>query len=466
MTLFPYRVRQGESPAIIGRRFGVSSAAIVAANPHKPTTMVAGQRTFRSLGVGEQLSVPIGVGATVPIADPAAAHATIREGSRGPDVALWQTIIGSGVDGIFGPNTTAKTKSWQAGHGLAADGIVGPKSWAAALGGAFPAAPAASAPLPAPTVTPVSLPSLPSVSAPAAAMAIATIDPCYSGNVDMICAAQRALGITVDGKYGADTAAAIRKLVPNAPAGCSPRPSWWAPTGKSNCGGGAVPSLPAPTPLPMPSLPPPVATPVSVPAMPPVSLPTSLPGAAPVPIALQALASADPCAPSNSELVCAAQRVLGVTVDGKYGNDTANALRHYVPNAPAGCSPRPSWWSPTGSSNCRGAAPAVTPSAPSAPTFIPTPAPAAPMPVTSPAAAPVIPAGPVQPTVTPPSTSASMTTTGDKKLSTGAIVAGALGAAALVGVIAVATSKKKGTRHHSGGTHHAKKRKSSKKKRR
>jgi hypothetical protein len=40
-----------------------------------------------------------------------------------------------------------------------------------------------------------------------------------------------------------------------------------------------------------------------------------------------------------------------------------------------------------------------------------------------------------------------------KDISTGAIVAGALGLAALVGVVAVAATSKKGA-HHGGGRHH------------
>jgi peptidoglycan hydrolase-like protein with peptidoglycan-binding domain len=66
---------------------------------------------------------------------PITTHATIQQGSSGPDVVLWQKIISVAPDGKFGPATAAATKTWQATHGLTADGIVGPKSWAAALGG-------------------------------------------------------------------------------------------------------------------------------------------------------------------------------------------------------------------------------------------------------------------------------------------------------------------------------------------
>lgn len=56
----------------------------------------------------------------------------LRLGSRGDDVRLWQGIVSTPVDGYYGPNTKAKTVSWQKAHGLAADGDVGPNTWRAA----------------------------------------------------------------------------------------------------------------------------------------------------------------------------------------------------------------------------------------------------------------------------------------------------------------------------------------------
>ena len=44
-----YTVQFGDSPALIARRFGVSMEAIIGANPQKPTTVVAGQRTWQSV---------------------------------------------------------------------------------------------------------------------------------------------------------------------------------------------------------------------------------------------------------------------------------------------------------------------------------------------------------------------------------------------------------------------------------
>ncbi len=60
----------------------------------------------------------------------------IRRGSKGPDVAAWQTVLEAaghslapyGADGSFGGLTERKTKLWQETHGLASDGIVGPRT--------------------------------------------------------------------------------------------------------------------------------------------------------------------------------------------------------------------------------------------------------------------------------------------------------------------------------------------------
>ena len=58
---------------------------------------------------------------------------TIKKGSKGNAVKVWQIIIGAAADGIFGSGTESATKTWQSNHGLTADGIVGAKSWKAGL---------------------------------------------------------------------------------------------------------------------------------------------------------------------------------------------------------------------------------------------------------------------------------------------------------------------------------------------
>ena len=54
---------------------------------------------------------------------------TIKKGSKGKSVKVWQIIIGTTPDGNFGSGTENATKTWQKNHGLTADGIVGKVSW-------------------------------------------------------------------------------------------------------------------------------------------------------------------------------------------------------------------------------------------------------------------------------------------------------------------------------------------------
>jgi hypothetical protein len=54
---------------------------------------------------------------------------TIKKGSKGKAVKIWQIIMGATADGVFGPITEQKTKQFQQKNGLVADGIVGPKTW-------------------------------------------------------------------------------------------------------------------------------------------------------------------------------------------------------------------------------------------------------------------------------------------------------------------------------------------------
>lgn len=58
---------------------------------------------------------------------------TIKNGSKGKAVKIWQIIIGADIDGDFGKDTLAKTKAFQKAHNLTVDGIVGTKTWKAGL---------------------------------------------------------------------------------------------------------------------------------------------------------------------------------------------------------------------------------------------------------------------------------------------------------------------------------------------
>lgn len=58
---------------------------------------------------------------------------TIKRGSKGKPVKVWQVIVGATVDGSFGAKTEKATKEWQKKNGLTVDGIVGKNSWEAGL---------------------------------------------------------------------------------------------------------------------------------------------------------------------------------------------------------------------------------------------------------------------------------------------------------------------------------------------
>lgn len=51
---------------------------------------------------------------------------TLRRGSKGEAVRLWQARIRVKPDGDFGPRTDTATRNWQKRNGLKPDGIVGP----------------------------------------------------------------------------------------------------------------------------------------------------------------------------------------------------------------------------------------------------------------------------------------------------------------------------------------------------
>lgn len=446
MTL--YKVQSGESPAFIARKLRTSVSALIAANPHKPTTVVGGKRTWQSLHRNEQLRAPSGslgdpgtLGAIAPAAANAA-HGQIKQGSSGPDVALWQMIIGVPADGVFGPQTAAATRTWQGAHGLSADGVVGPKSWTAALQGAIPA----SAPPPPSAAAPAPIPAASSGGQP-------TIRQGSTGTA--VKQWQAIVGVAADGVFGSQTAAATKtwQAAHGLTADGIVGPKTWAVAampGSASASPAAAAAIPVsfdiPTSITDFTLP---ALPVAPVAPPPASF--SVPGIAPLPAPVQvqmpaissiavppavaALVGVDLCNPANAQLVCMAQLALGFKpgagVDGKWGADAAAAARKYLPNAPAACSPRPTWWAPKGQSNCSGAlAIPVSPSSPTA--SIPQPA----QPSQSlPAGGGVPSAG--QPIIVAPEEK--------KEISTGAMIAGAVGLAALVGIVAVAASGKKST---------------------
>jgi putative chitinase len=68
----------------------------------------------------------------------------LKNGSKGPEVAKMQALLGVGADGSFGPGTETAVKAWQQANGLTPDGIVGDATWTKMFGAAPVAAPAAT----------------------------------------------------------------------------------------------------------------------------------------------------------------------------------------------------------------------------------------------------------------------------------------------------------------------------------
>lgn len=73
--------------------------------------------------VEENTALPSNSGTNMP---------TIKQGSKGQIVKIWQIILGftkDQLDGVFGPYTEQRTVEFQAQHDLVKDGVVGPKTW-------------------------------------------------------------------------------------------------------------------------------------------------------------------------------------------------------------------------------------------------------------------------------------------------------------------------------------------------
>lgn len=77
-------------------------------------------------GQGGNVSAPAAKASSNP-----GGRATLKKGSKGPDVIYLQQKVGTAADGDFGPKTHAAVVAFQTSKGLVADGIVGPKTWAA-----------------------------------------------------------------------------------------------------------------------------------------------------------------------------------------------------------------------------------------------------------------------------------------------------------------------------------------------
>ena len=268
-----YTIAYGDSPASVAKKFGISLSDLLAANPQKPTTITAGVRTFRELHIGEKLNVPtvglsgadaIGVGfnffkaALLPWGAPAEIGGALiakalqhRKHVGAPTKGghnsweRWQQVH---------PGTPySDYQNWWNTYGQTGGTIAG----AAGVGDVV-----------SDTMN-----------------ALSQVDPCNQLYVGMVCSAQSVLGLNPDGKWGSGSYGAAKARGLSAPSPCSPRPSWWAPVGQSNCGQISAPS-PTPSPMPVPGpmpapMPSPMPGPAPAPAPMPMPAPMPGPGGAP-----------------------------------------------------------------------------------------------------------------------------------------------------------------------------------------
>lgn len=123
-------------------KFNLANATSPAAKANVERVIMTGMDTNQMQGGQRKETLPTGEVGTQ-IKKPSVvdgSHPTIKQGSSGPAVKEWQTILGTTADGKFGPNTHTLTVAWQKKKGLTADGVVGAKTWTAALGAPPPEA--------------------------------------------------------------------------------------------------------------------------------------------------------------------------------------------------------------------------------------------------------------------------------------------------------------------------------------
>jgi len=152
--------------------------------------------------------------APAPAPHPLAAYAktTIRKAAKGPSVSALQKALGLKVDGVFGASTESAVKAFQARRNLPANGVVGPSTWAALMKPVAPTTPSSPG-TPSVTRPSVSTPSVttPSVTTPYTTLKATVLKVGSTGSA--VKALQRALGgLSVDGAYGARTAAAVKSF--------------------------------------------------------------------------------------------------------------------------------------------------------------------------------------------------------------------------------------------------------------
>ncbi|HEY5285923.1 MAG TPA: peptidoglycan-binding protein [Solirubrobacteraceae bacterium] len=141
-------------------------------------------------------------------------YITLENGEEGRQVRLLQHALGIREDGVFGAETEAAVRAFQASHGLEVDGIVGPKTGAALATDAAPIATSAvldeNTPLVATSSdvvdTETTITKTPATDTTAAEMGAASTPA-----VSPIVRVQEKLGVQVDGTFGPETEAAVKR---------------------------------------------------------------------------------------------------------------------------------------------------------------------------------------------------------------------------------------------------------------
>jgi peptidoglycan hydrolase-like protein with peptidoglycan-binding domain len=124
-------------------------------------------------------------------------HIQLDSGSEGRQVRILQHSLGIAVDGVFGPQTAAAVRAFQASHGLLVDGVVGPQTSAALAGGGAPSVAAVAS-------TASTISAHQSTASSGESTSAQTTNP--------VVRLQEALGVQVDGTFGAETERAVRHL--------------------------------------------------------------------------------------------------------------------------------------------------------------------------------------------------------------------------------------------------------------
>ncbi|WP_277453511.1 NlpC/P60 family protein [Janibacter sp. DB-40] len=173
------RHRAPQQPTV--RKTGLSIAAAAALSLTAPALLTTGSAS----------AAPATVSAPSVKSTPSTFSDIVGYGDRGSVVRAIQRVVGTSVDGIFGPATLAAVKDYQADNGLAVDGVVGPRTGSEmGLGG--------------------------STSSTSTRVASSTSNFTgvvrYGDRGSLVREVQRAVGTSVDGVFGPATLSAVKRF--------------------------------------------------------------------------------------------------------------------------------------------------------------------------------------------------------------------------------------------------------------